>query len=857
MRLTSRTPEDSRRPRIADRLVTTIGTARLIWLGAALLFGTAPAARAAITHEPNRKVVLMSDATGSLVLRLNGDGRCLLDQVTVRGGEVVSPDTGVGSAIKVAGQWHTTRSGIPSPRLAVAGDNVTVSDIRYGGGGVPVLETWHFAVQRASIVWRIDRDYLAGGTLEDTGFPGWDFRDMQTWTGGLLGHGGVAWSKLFDQPNASYGIHNGEVTFWSKTRRAGLSIVPRVPGGEHVAVRFSRQPSGIFSLNYSVTDPELATRHGHSRFLHDRQDVWAPFAVTRGRVSIEFTLRAFDSDQAFDRGTFASLDSAAIGELCHTIARIGAVDERVHGSNGHYSDVAVLHEPWIAQLGLAIDDAAYFRAYAETLDFQREHALAPDGRVKSRWAGTPGDAIPGSYDAHGFYEAQWGYLMDSQPSWVINVAELFDATGDRAWLTRQKTACERALEYLLRRDANGNGLVEMLTDSHQQARGSDWIDVVWAAHENALVNAQMFWALTQWADCEELLGDTANAARYRAAASRLQASFNLPISEGGFWDPQNKWFVYWRDQDGSIHGNNLVVPVQFSALGYGVCGDPARRAAILDRLETLMQQERLFFWPLCVFPYAPGEANASQYPFPTYENGDLFLAWGELGTRAYAAHQPAVALKYVRSVLAQYAQDGLAFQRYLRQSQAGAGADILANNCSIIVGLYRNLCGVQPKHNRLYLEPHLPPELAGTKLKYQVRGQTYVITPQTNGCRVTVDGVTVQDIKPFAVNVTREAVEYFSGGRKTPSLTIARKAGPGLDIRVEAWPGGGEGSRKWIESGVSGTRRIVSDLQPKASYTLHLNEAAGKTLRSDPLGRVVFDSAVRSARPLTVELRPQ
>jgi hypothetical protein len=64
-----------------------------------------------------------------------------------------------------------------------------------------------------------------------------------------------------------------------------------------------------------------------------------------------------------------------------------------------------------------------------------------------------------------------------------------------------------------------------------------------------------------WADCEELLGDTANVARYRAAARRLKASFNQPVSEGGFWNPQNKWFVYWRDKDRSVHGNNLVVPV--------------------------------------------------------------------------------------------------------------------------------------------------------------------------------------------------------------------------------------------------------------------------------------------------------
>jgi hypothetical protein len=42
--------------------------------------------------------------------------------------------------------------------------------------------------------------------------------------------------------------------------------------------------------------------------------------------------------------------------------------------------------------------------------------------VKSRWAGRPGDDMPGSYDSRGYYECQWGWLMDSQTSWVINVA---------------------------------------------------------------------------------------------------------------------------------------------------------------------------------------------------------------------------------------------------------------------------------------------------------------------------------------------------------------------------------------------------------------------------------------------------
>ncbi|MBI4325162.1 MAG: hypothetical protein HY674_07840, partial [Chloroflexi bacterium] len=709
-------------------------------LCAVLLSEAEQPAHGAVTHDAAQRTVRISDASGSLSLRLNYDGKCLLDQVVVRGRQVVAPDTGVCSAIQVAGRWHATRTAIPSPRVTVARDSVVVRDICFGGGGVELKETWRFKVHADRIVWRIERTYLSGGMLDDTAWPGFDFSDMRTWTGALLGHGGVAWCKLFDSPNASYGVHTGAITFWSTEKRACLRIIAKAQDREKIAVRFSRQPSGIFSFNYGVTDQELTTKHGNSRFLHQQQDVWAPFKVSPGRVSVEYTLFSHDYEQAFDRGTFPHFDSAALREIGRTIARIGAVDEHLHGSNGYYSDCAVLHEPWIAQLGLAIDDPAYFRAYADTLEYEREQAIAPDGRVKSRWAGTAGDAIPGSYDPSGFYEAQWGYLMDAQPSWVINVAELFDFTGDRVWLRRQKAAAERVLDYLLRRDSDGDGLVEMLTESHREAKGSDWIDVVWASYENALVNAQMYWAMTLWAECEDLLGDAVLAARYRQAAQKLKRRFNQSTAEGGFWDAPNQSYAYWRDKDDSVHGTNLVVPVNFSAIGYGLCDDPARRAAILNRIEALMREERLFCWPLCFFSYADGEAHSTQYPFPTYENGDIFLAWGELGTRAYASHNPAVPLKYVQNVLAQYATDGLAFQRYLRKSQTGAGSDILANNCSIIVGLYRNIYGLQPKHNRLYLEPHLTPDLDGTQIKYRLRGRQYLIDLHTAGCRIAVDG---------------------------------------------------------------------------------------------------------------------
>ena len=834
-------------------------TVRILTALTGMLAGSTFAAGGLVEHDPGARQVMLSDTGGQLVLRLKYDGRCVIDQMRVRGREVLA-GTGVWTGIKAGGQWFTTREDIVTPHVAAHSNTVTVTGIRLERAGVQLSEAWSLTVHADRIVWRIDRTYESGGVLEDTCSPGWDFRDMATWTGGLLGHGGVVWGKLFDAPDASYGVHNGKVTFWNLEQQACLRLAPTSPSDSKIAVRFSRQPNGVFSSSYSVGESEWLPRHGNSRFQRNRQDIWRPQPVKPGQVSVEFTLSALDYEEAYPRGVFKGVSGGAIREICHTIARIGAVDELIMGSNGYYSDCAVLHEPWIGQLGLAINDPDYTRAMGDTLDFQRQHAIGPGGRVKSRWAGGPGDSMPGTYDAFGYYECQWGWLMDSQPSWVINVAEQFDFTGDRRWLQQQKSACEQALDYLLRRDADNDGLLEMMTDSTAEAKGSDWIDVVWAAHENALVNSQMFWAMSLWADLEELLGDTAQATRYRAAANKLKHAFNKSTRDGGFWDAQNQCYAYWRDKDDSVHGANLVVPVNFSAIGYGLCDDPARRGAILDRIERLMQQERLFSWPLCFFSYAKEEVHPGvNWPFPAYENGDIFLAWGELGTRAYSAHNPAVALKYVRAVLDQYARDGLAFQRYLRRSQAGAGNDILANNGSIVVGLYRNLYGVQPKHNRLYLEPHLVPELNGTQLNYWHRGQRYHIELSEDNYSVGASNYFVHDRRPFAVNVEKGTLQYFAGLSRTHAMAITAATSDRLDLDVISWPEAISGTRVWRETcrrpgGVA--QHVISGLSPNRSHTLSRNRITIERLQTNAAGELLFDCTFPDSTPIDFELEP-
>ena len=72
--------------------------------------------------------------------------------------------------------------------------------------------------------------------------------------------------------------------------------------------------------------------------------------------------------------------------------------------------------------------------------------------------------MPGKFTDKGFYEAQWGYLLDANPDFVSNVSDLYDITVIQ--LGKNTTACLRkSFGLILKRDCNGNHLVEMMTDN--------------------------------------------------------------------------------------------------------------------------------------------------------------------------------------------------------------------------------------------------------------------------------------------------------------------------------------------------------------------------------------------------------
>ena len=268
-------------------------------------------------------------------------------------------------------------------------------------------------------------------------------------------------------------------------------------------------------------------------------------------------------------------------------------------------------------------------------------------------------------------------------------------------------------------------------------------------------------------------------------AAELKKSFNKSTTEGGFWNDRNKWYVHWRDKDNSIHGDNLVVPVNLMAIVYGICDDTTRRMLFLIKLKNKLIMKIFSSGQFALYPYLVGEGNDWQFPFPNYENGDIFLSWGSIGVEAYANYKPDLALKYVDNVLNRYEKDGLAFQRYGRDNQNGIGDDILAGNSLAIVGLYKAIYGINPLYNRLYLNPHLPEKLSGTELIYNFRKDKLEIGLSANNYYISNNQFKITSKKDFGFYSKKNELIYFNGKDDVYSLKV--QASKNLSLQIIKW----------------------------------------------------------------------
>lgn len=808
-------------------------------------FGECVGQHIKINNDPSAKKVVFGNEKLSLTLDYNETAN--VSQLIVNGQQVIQGGAGIFSIIRTKSNTYSTLHLASDPTVKVSNSSVSVAGIIYGDKYLSINETWTFTIGVRDIRFDVDRTTSKTITAEKIGSPVFMFDKINTWEGAYQDYGGLAWFYLFNKKLDTYGVYSKSSDFWNSKTGNGLNITVAA-SDKQVAMNYSRTADDKLAYTVAVSSAEMQPRFDSDtkrrRYVRDTTDVWAPVNMEEGKSTQRNTLSYFDFNEKYGRGNLKGINQEQVSSVLNTIARIGVIGKKHFGGNSWHTPYGpiCLHEQYIAQMGLAINDNNYLKGYQECVDYYRDNAIKPDGRVWPRWAYSNEDAMPKAFTDKGFYEAQWGYLLDSNPDFVVNIAELYDQIGDLKWVKTHQLSCEKALEWIMKRDSNDNGLVEMMTDSYKEKRGSDWIDIIWAAYENAFVNAKLYRALVLWADIEKQLGNTTKEKYYKQFSEKLRTSFNKPISDGGFWDPEKKCYIHWRDKDGSVHGNNMVTPVNFMAIAYDICDDDSRVKTILDDIEAQMQKENLFFWPICLYSYAPGEGNDWQFPFPNYENGDIFLSWGSVAVKAYASYKPELALKYVKNVLAQYAKDGLAFQRYGRAKQDGLGDDILSGNSLSVVGLYQAIYGINPLYNRFYLDPHITPALAGTQVKYKYRDQQLTIDLDMNKFAVSNGRFKIQSRTDFGFYSNNNELLYFNGSSSKISLRATTMKNSNLLLNIEKWHPA-ETSFTQSSGDVSSNKLVyqIHALKQNSYYTILINNKTQQRKKTNSEGILEFE----------------
>jgi hypothetical protein len=771
-------------------------------------------------QEKLSNTIEIADADRDLLVVIDYSQGCRISGLYVKGKNTLS-DSGVYTGFRTKGGAFSSAGNHGNIKVSNSGNRITIDSIIFGDHSISVNESWTFEPDGSKINWTVRREYSTPAKLEETAFPQWNFDGLSVWKGGIIDNGGMVWCKYLANKNDTYGVHTGGVTFWEPLSGNALCIKAKTDDGKFLASKYSHGEKDEFIFTQSVTDTELEPRYDLNRFVHRKADVFAPFDVKKETVTIRLELRYLDYSAEYSRGKLTGIDADAVRELMNTTGRYGVVDNRIIGANGWTSNWKCLHEPFFAQIGMALNDANYTKNMSSTLDQERDYAMTREGRVLSRWHNEDGDQMPGTFNYKtGYYEAVWGYTVDSQTGYVINTAEQFDLCGDLGWLQSHKASCEKALNWLIKRDSNRNGIFEMVNGNIREQKASDWLDIVWAGFENAFVNAQMYEALNLWANCERVLGDGEKSAYYASTAAKLKENFNKTVHEGGFWYPEKKQYVYWRDNDGSIHGDNFVTPVNFAAIAFGLCDDRERIALILDEIERRTSKENLFHWPLCFDSFKREEVHANNWPFPTYENGDIFPTWGYLGVRAYAGYDSETALKYIRNILEQYRKDGLSSQRYSRETQQGSGSDILAGICTSITALYRDIYGIRPKWNRMGLEPHMLKTLNGTEFNYTLRDTVYRLRLNADSYEMATERFSVKSKVPFGASFNNRQLSFFPYNRDETVLKISGNSDSPVSLSVNNRT---QKDISWRIASPDEYKFTIEGLNPAAKYKLTVN----------------------------------
>ncbi len=289
------------------------------------------------------------------------------------------------------------------------------------------------------------------------------------------------------------------------------------------------------------------------------------------------------------------------------------------GDNPLLSGVSHLALHFKSEMGLftpeILPGVTVHDTFRRALDLSFATAQGPSGELN--WCFSEG-ANRDSYEVEGF--------VDTTASTLTALHHHICATGDWSLFKKHKAGVERAVEFLLGLEKEGNGMLQLpyhgrFFDGADHRRTRNWWDNVAFGHWDACFMLLCHHALIRMEDLFEAAGSEAITAKIAAWRQRFKDSFHEV-----FWQPGTGCYAGWVDDSGRAHDyaftfitamavNEEIVPVE--------TGRPVLQN-LLDRMQAL-GYDGTYGVPGNLIPFEPADTIDWDVlgRWGVYENGGL------------------------------------------------------------------------------------------------------------------------------------------------------------------------------------------------------------------------------------------
>ena len=318
-----------------------------------------------------------------------------------------------------------------------------------------------------------------------------------------------------------------------------------------------------------------------------------------------------------------------------------------------------------------------------------------------------------------------GFDLDRCAEFVLEVVRVYEMTGDRAFASDLYPLCVQVVDFLAKRDLDGDLLLEGRTESFTDPPGTgvgacSSLTYIGDTTANTWKDfgASMFYyeAMRKLALLESILGMKVESDRRFQQAAQVRKSIQRIL-----WNDKTGGFLAWVEKNGKPH-DDWITGNTLHAVACGLAdGEQSRQ--ILQTLESHRQElEEVVPCRVRMGVYAQGLcSNRPDY----YWNGGIWPLVSAPDMRARGLMGDATGALRVADLLAtrpKVTETGF-FEAY--DGKTGAPNDcagLLMNNGGFLWGFFEGVMGVEVRGDEIRLRASVPKRILPAKARIHYRG---------------------------------------------------------------------------------------------------------------------------------------